>query len=233
MGKNHLPENCKSIPTPSIEISGSTKRILNRFGGEEMVSNRIYPICIMNDPLGSIPQSPLFANHNERTAKSSTNIEDVLKIKKNLFGTVKKEENLPQCRVKTPASLDYYYTKKDEEKFDLRKTLDKFEQEIFLFKKEKKFLVEENENLKNENAKMAKDMKSTLNSALLQVDLKKNALEEQQHIIFGIRREYKDLQNQYEALESENKLNVSQKEALESKIGDLELRYTDLNSNYA
>jgi len=169
----------------------------------------------------------LFNESARARAPKGPEFEDVMKIKRNLFGNNTGSPVKSQDNTKTPTSVEYCLNQ-DVDKFDLRKTLDKFLNDILLFKQEKKLLVKQNETLKNENEKVVKGLKTTLNSALIQIDLKKKAAEEQHKKFLDIEGEYKKISDQNESLQSDCKRNEYEYKTINSNFCDLKLRHDDL-----
>lgn len=203
--------NSFSIPQMAEEelmrYSLEQKVILKQFRDNDMLSNTI--------GRARAPKGPEF--------------EDVIKIKRNLFGNNSDSPVNSQDSIKTPTSVEYCLNQ-DADKFDLRKTLDKFLSDILLFKQEKKKLIKENETLKSENEKVVQSLKTTLNSALIQIDIKKKASEEENKKFLDIEAEYKKISDLYESLQRDCKHNEYEYKTTKSNLCDLKLNHDNLKS---
>lgn len=169
----------------------------------------------------------------------SASLQDVLRVKKKLFGEPTGTQHAygdrvrtptsfeSQTDVTTPTSLPYSFSKDETPKVklclkiapkcDLSETFDMFKREIFSFKQEKRSLLLENEKLKKENV----EMKSTINSALIQIDLKELVIEEHKQAHQGIRSKYEKLQNDYQLLQSDYTKKHSDYMAIKSEFDNL------------
>jgi len=81
--------------------------------------------------------------------------------------------------------------------------------------------MKDNEKLKNENIKLEEDIKSLTNSARLQIDLKKKALEEQSQVVVNLKDNHAKLSMRYESLKCKYENKSSAFEDLDTKYAEL------------